>query len=76
MRIFLVLACFVAVAWARGDQVQDIIEGYLFDLTDGDGNGNGFNSICEPEFVELLEVLGVEDNMIYQLTAVRDVYFC
>ena len=57
-------------------KVQDIIEGYLFDLTAGDGTGNGFNSICEPEFVELLKVMGVKDNMINQMTAVRDVYFC
>ena len=57
-------------------KVQDIIEGYLFDLTAGDESGNGFNSVCEPEFVELLKVMGVTDKMIRQMTSVRDVYFC
>ena len=57
-------------------KVQDIIEGYLFDLTAGDGSGNGFNSVCEPEVVELLKVMGVTDKMIRQMISVRDVYFC
>ena len=57
-------------------QVQDIIEGYLWDLTAGDGTGNGFNSICEPEFAELLKVMGVAEDMINQMTEIRDVYFC